>query len=108
MISRDARLERRKDERLPVTADLEDGPAAIADIKIFVVVECDPGRYSHALRISGLIPIGRDFIDRSLIARGNVHLSLAIERNGSCIHQVGDKRPHRIIGPYLEDGYRNF
>src|SRR5260370_5814347 len=49
MVSGYAGFERGENKNLAIFADLENCPAAIADIKIFVGIKRDPGRNPHAL-----------------------------------------------------------
>ena len=53
MIRRDRRLDRGKHVDLALLADLEDRPAAIADVQVVFAIECEAGADSHALDIHG-------------------------------------------------------
>ena len=53
MISRDRRLDRGEDVDLALLADLEDRPAAIADVQVVLAIECQAGTDAHALDING-------------------------------------------------------
>src|SRR3954471_21002889 len=107
VIGRDARLQRCEDERLPLAVDLEDGAAAIADVEIFVLVERKSGSNTHALDIGGHVPVRRDFINRTLVTRGDVHLSSAVECDRGCVHQISEKGSSRIVRADLVHGHGN-
>src|SRR5712691_9566696 len=79
VISRDARFERGENEGLPIARNLEDGSAAVADVKILRAVKSDPGRNPHALGVGRHGAVRSHTVDRPIVARGNVHLTLAVE-----------------------------
>src|SRR5262245_26950960 len=49
MVGRDTRLQRRKDKDFFAWADFENAPAAVPNVEISIVVECDTGRDAHSL-----------------------------------------------------------
>src|SRR5581483_8770816 len=86
VIGGDAGLQRGKDKNLALAVDLENGSAAVADVEVFFTIECQPGGDAHAFGVSGHGPVRRHAIDSAVVARGDVHLSGAIEGNGGGIH----------------------
>ena len=107
VISGDAWLESREDEDLAVGTDLENGSAAVADIKILPAVEGNPGRDTHAFGIGGHGPVRRDPVYGSIKARRNVHLSGTVKGNRGSIHQSRDEGLDVVVGIDLVDGNWN-
>ena len=102
------RFERGEDENLAVAGNLEDGSAAVADIKILVAIEGDSGGDPHAFGVGRHGAVGRDFVDGFVVARRNVHLTLAVEGNRGGVHQIAEKRLDVVVGVDLENRYGNF
>src|ERR1700739_753249 len=108
MIGGDAHFERGKEKVLLVASDLEDGAIAVADVETLIAVEGYPRGDTHAFRVGGHGSVAGDAIDGAVEARGDIHLSLAIEGDGSCIHHFRDEGLDGVVGIDLEDGDRNF
>src|SRR5258708_30687284 len=108
MVCRDTGFEGGEDEDLLIAADFKDGAAAVADVETLLAVKCDSGGDTHAFGVSGRCAIGGDAIDRAVVARGNVHLSGAIECDGSRIHHLGNEGLDAVVGVDLESGDGNF
>src|SRR5262249_2385746 len=94
VISRDAGFKGRKHKYLLITPNLEDGSTAVADIKILRGVKCNSRRHPHALGECRHRAVWRNAVDRSVIARRNVHLAFTIERDCRSVHHVGYEGLH--------------
>ncbi len=108
VIGGDAGLEGGEDEDLAVAGDLEDGAAAVADVEVLLAIEGDSGGDAHAFGVHRHGSVGRDFVDGLIVARGNIHLVIAVESDGGCIHQVTDEGLDVVAGVNLEDGDGSF
>src|ERR1700730_2927089 len=108
MISGDTWLKSSEDKDLTVGADLKNGPAAVADIKILRAVKGNAGSDAHTLGIGRHGPIRSDAVYGSIKARGNVHLTAWIESDRGSVHQVCQKWLDVVVGVDLEDGDWNF
>src|ERR1700685_2546960 len=107
MIRRDARFERGENEDLLVAANLKNRSAAIAHIKILLSIKSNACGNSHAFGISTRGAIRSYAINRAVIAGRDIHLPLAIEGDGSCIHHLFDEGFYRIVRVDLENRYGN-
>ncbi len=107
MVGGNARLQSGENKYLLIAANLEDRTAAVAHVKILIPIKrdscCDP----HTLGIGGHGSVWRHAIHRAIMARRNIHLSLAVEGDGGRVHHLRDERLHRVIGIDLEDRNRN-
>src|SRR5580692_5734025 len=104
VISGNAGLQSGEDENLTVRTDLENGAAAVADIKILRAVEGHTRGNAHALGIGRHGSVRSDTVNRPIVTRGNVHLSSPVKGDGSCIHQVREERLDVVVGVDLVDG----
>ncbi len=77
--------------------DLENRAAAVADKKIADGIERDSGCGAHAFDPKLRAAVGRDPMDRAVIAAGDVEIPFAIERQARGIHQFGDERLYCIV-----------
>src|SRR5882724_6841614 len=68
VVGRNARLQSSKYKNLTVGSNLEDGPIAISDVKIFGSVEGNSGRDPHTLGICGHSSISRHPINFFIMA----------------------------------------
>src|SRR5215472_3847401 len=66
VIRRDARLKRGVHKDLAVAPDLEDGSAAVADVKVLFAVEGNSGCDAHAFGVDAHRAVGRNPIYRSV------------------------------------------
>src|SRR5262249_22705561 len=108
MIGRNTRFEGREDEGLAVTGNLKDRAAAIANVEIVLAIEGDASRNAHAFGVRRHRPIGCDPVDRTVLSRGNVHLSFPIKGNTVRIHQLREEGLYVIAGINLVDRDRYF
>ncbi len=97
VIGGDGRLERGEDENLAVRADLENRAAAISDEKIADGVERDARSDAHAFHPELRTAVGRDAMDGSIVAAGNVQVALAVQSQAGGIHEFGDERFYCVI-----------
>jgi hypothetical protein len=58
VVGGDGRFERGEHVNLPLPADLENGAAAVADEKIVVAIESDPGGHAHAFHVGRRVTDG--------------------------------------------------
>ena len=91
MIGGDARLQHGKHEDLAVTIDLEDGAAAIADVKISDRVEGHSRRDAHAFGVGGHGTVLCHAVHRSVITRRNIETARAVEGHAGGIHHFVDE-----------------
>src|SRR5947209_1809387 len=103
MISGDTRLQGGEHEDLAVRSNAPNGAAAVADIQIALVIESDSGGYAHPFSIGGHGAIGCYPIDRSVISRRNIELTLRIKSHSRGVHQIREKWLHVVVGINLVD-----
>src|SRR5437868_9367279 len=108
VIRGNARLEGSEDKDLPVACNLENGSAAVTDIEVLFAIKCDPGGHAHAFRISRHGAVGRNLVDSAVVARGDVHLSLAIEGDAGGVHHFGQKGLDVVVGVDFVDRHGDF
>src|SRR5579864_840381 len=107
VIRRNADFQRGKDEDLLIASNLEDGAVAVADVEALLTVKRDPGGHAHAFGVGGHGSVGSDAINGAIVARRDIHLSLAIEGDGGGVHHVVNKRLDGVVGIDLKDGDGN-
>jgi len=105
MIRRYGRFEFGKDENLAVRTNLKNCAAAIADEKITDRIERNSSRRSHAFDPKLRAAIGRDAMDGSVVAAGDVEKSFAVKREARGIHKLGDEGFYFIVGGDLVERY---
>src|SRR5579862_1301833 len=71
MVRGDGRLERRENENLSVGPDLENRAAAVAHVEAAVPIERDSGRDAHAFDPLDRAAVGRNAMDRAVVAAGD-------------------------------------
>jgi len=108
MVRRNARLQRSEDKYLLIAADLENGAAAVAYIKILVSIKGNPRRDFPFPRRTWSCSVRGHAIHRTIMARGNIHLSLAIEGDRSSIHHLAYEWLQRCNWINLKDRDLNF
>src|SRR5271165_744046 len=108
VISGDAGLECGEDEDLLVTSDFEDRSTAVAHVEILFAIKGDARGDSHTLGVSGHGAVGSDAVDGAVVARGDIHLSLAVEGYGGRIHHLGHEGLDRVVRIDLENRDGNF
>src|SRR5580698_4481774 len=77
---------------LAFAADLEDGAAAVADVKKTLLVECEAGSDAHSFDINSEVPAGRDLIYHSVMTAGRIENSFGVHGEAGGVHQVGYER----------------
>src|SRR3954464_11454818 len=92
MIRRDAGLQGREHEGLPITADLENCAAAITYVEVLLAIKGDAGRDAHAFRICRHSSIRSNTVHRTVLPRRYINLSFTIDGDSVCVHQFGKKR----------------
>ena len=107
VVSGDGRLKRCKNKNLPVRADLENGAAAVADVKIPSMVEGDPRGDTHAFHPLLGAAIRRNAMNGAVVAAGNEKISRAIQREPAGIHQRRDEWLHAVIRGDFVERHRN-
>src|SRR5262249_6707401 len=96
-----------EDENLAVGADFENRAAAVANVKVLVAIERDPGGNAHTLHKHAHVAVGRNLVDEAVGASGDVHHSLTVQRHARSIHQVVDERLHSEVQINLVNGDRD-
>src|SRR5579883_307955 len=94
VVGRDGGFQRGEDEDLAVGADLENGAAAVADVKVAFAVEGEAGGYTHAFDVNRHVAVGGDLVDETVVAAGDVEHPLLVEGHGGGVHQLVDERLH--------------
>src|SRR5262245_51426069 len=103
MVCGDGRLQCGKDKNFPRRADLEDSPAAIADVEILLAIECQPGGDAHTLDPLFNAAIGRNAMYGAVVSAGNKKTSRVVEREAARIRQRCDKRlDAEICGDFVK------
>src|SRR5690349_11459467 len=97
MVRRDGRLERGEDENFALRADLENRAASVAHVKAAVLIEREPSGYPHALNPLHRAPVGRDAVNRAVVAAGHKKMAFAIDGEPGGICQFGDIRFDRMV-----------
>src|SRR5208282_1392472 len=80
MIRGERRLNGRKNKNLAARTDFENGSAAVADIKIFCPVKRDSCGDTHAFDPLFRATLGRNAVNRAIVAAGNEKIPRAIQR----------------------------
>src|SRR5208283_101824 len=107
MIGRDTRLQHSEDEDLPVTPNLEDGPAAVADVQASLAVKRDAGRNAHALGVGAHGSVLRHAVHRSIVTRGDIEVACAVESHAGRVHHLVQEWLHVVVGVDAVDGDRD-
>src|ERR1035437_6755163 len=97
VIGRDARLQHGEHEDLTVAVDLEDGPAAIADVEISGWVEGNSGRHAHAFGVRSHGTVLRHAVHRAVITRGNIETARAVEGHPGGVHHFVQEWLHVVV-----------
>src|SRR5262249_35651978 len=92
MIRGHGRLKRREHKNLTAWVDLENRAAAVADIKIFILIKRHARRDPHSLNPLFRTPIGRYAMNGSIISARHKQIPRPIERTPTRIHQRSYKR----------------
>src|SRR6202020_2108478 len=92
MVGGDGRFDGGEDEDLAVGADLEDGAAAIADVKVVLMIESQTRGHTHALHEDGHVAIGADLINHAVEPAGDVDITVAAHSDGRGVHHIVDER----------------
>src|SRR5262249_22801540 len=107
MVRGDRRFERSENEDLSCRADLENRAAAVADVEVALLVECQAGGDSHALDENRHVAIGRYLVHDPVHPAADVKRSLTVERQAGGVHHVCDKRPDVVVEVDLVNSDRN-
>src|SRR5271165_6398387 len=105
MIGRHTRLQHGEDEYLPVTPNLEDGPAAVPDVQVSLPVKRDAGRNTHAFCVGSRSTVLRHFVHRAVVARRDIQAARAVESQPSRVHHLVQKWRHVVVGVDAIDGH---
>src|SRR5437764_743918 len=107
MVSGHAGLQRGEHKHLAVFGNAPDGPSPVTYIEVLLVIESDAGGDAHAFGVGIHGAIGRYPVDRTLVARGDIHLSFRIEGDTGGVHEIGKKGLDVVVGIDPVDRYRN-
>src|SRR5271165_5003453 len=107
MIGRHAWLEHGEDEDLPILSNLEDGPAAVADVQASLAVKRDAGRNAHALGVGAHGSVLRHAVHRSIVTRGDIEVACAVESHAGRVHHLVQEWLHVVVGVDAVDGDRD-
>src|SRR4030095_11373526 len=91
MIGRHARFQGCENENLSLLVNLENIPAAIADIQVIVPIESNPGRNTHSLTVSRFFALNRNLVDVLVVPAGDKHLAASVKGDPRRIHKVCHK-----------------
>src|SRR5215468_3695427 len=86
-----------KDKNLAVRTYLENRSAAISHVEVPGAIERETGGNAHAFDPLLGAAVGRDAVDSSVVAAGNVKISAAIQRQTRRVDQRGEERFHVIV-----------
>src|SRR5277367_5718911 len=107
MVGGNRRLECGKDKDLTLRADLEDGPAAVSDVKISRRIESEACRDAHPLHEDAHAAAGRRPVNDAIEPARNIEHAFTIESQSGRVHQVRDERLHIEVEIDLIDGDRH-
>src|SRR5260370_20304367 len=97
MIRGKRRLQRGEHKNFAAGADFENRAAAIADVKIFRVIEGDARGDAHAFNPLLGAAIRRDAVNGAVVAAGDEEVTVAIEGQPGGIDQRSDERLDAVI-----------
>ena len=97
MVRGERRLERGEDENFAVGANFENRAAAIAHVEAAGFVEREAGGDAHAFDPLHGAAVGRNAVNRAVVAAGNEKVAVMVNCEAGGIHQLGDERLHRVI-----------
>ena len=103
MIGGNTRLQCGEDEDFFAGIDLENAAAAVTDIEIAVVIECDPGGDAHPLNECLRVARRIHPVHVAFKPARNVQVASQAEGQTCGIHDVGHKRRHCRLGRNLVD-----
>src|ERR1700737_1378103 len=98
MVRGERRLQRGKDKNFAARANLENRPAAVANIKIFGMIESDAGGHSHAFNPLLGPAIRRNPMNGAIVAAGDKEIAVSIDGQTRGIDQRSDERLDAVIG----------
>src|SRR4029077_8458279 len=97
MICGERRLKRGEDENFAVRANLENRAAAIAYVEAAGFVKREAGGDAHAFDPLHGAAVGRDAVNRSIVAAGNEKVAIVVDCEAGGVHQFGDERLHGVV-----------
>ena len=97
MIRGERRLERGEDKNFAVGADFENRAAAIAHVEAAGFVEREAGGDAHAFDPLHGAAVGRNAVNRAVVAAGDEKVAVVVDREAGGIHQLGDERLHGVV-----------
>src|ERR1700736_1513979 len=101
MIGGERRLQGGKNKNFAAGTDFKNCSAAIADVKIFLLVEGDSGGHAHALDPLLAAAVGSDAMDCAVVAAGNEQITGFVHGQAGGIDQRGDKGLDAVVGGYF-------
>src|ERR1700688_3619060 len=98
MVGGERRLKGGEDKDFTAGTDFKNCSAAIADVKIFVLVEGDSGGYAHAFDPLLAAAVGSNAVDGTVVAAGYEEVAGFVDGEASGINQRGDNRLDAVVG----------
>src|ERR1051326_1723721 len=106
MIRGDRGFKRCKHVNLARAADLENRAAAISDIQVFVLIECQTGRNTHAFYEHRSVSVRSHLVYDAVVTARYIERAFIVQSEAGGVHDVGDKGPRRIVQINLVNRYR--